>query len=309
MNKSNNYSVLEYDDTIHAEVLEGLEHGDYGYKYRRLDGVVMPPYVTPSRYQLARSISTRQGDICYTSYPKSGSTWLAYVLYMIVNNGDVPSSNTLRNSLQWVESSWTYPRSKAELEAMSGPRIFKSHMPYDMALSGDPSQSEAKFIYIARNPKDVVVSYYYFERQKSWSGYYNGPWEHWLEMFLNGKVQRGDWFHHVLSWWEKRHAENILFVKYEDLLGGFDAEVTRIADFLGYPLNTTVRNKIREETSFKNMKSTPFSSMGEIKEFNQFFRKGRVGSWGEQFTEQQEKAFDAIYRDRMQGTGLDFEFE
>lgn len=160
---------------------------------------------------------------------------------------------------------------------------------------------------IARNPKDVCVSYYHFESNSSWSGGYNGgwrcchrqrrrqrhrpgrrqlqvlpavpaaqgcaswtapppsavascwlqrpcwigaqacfptlaaasasparlhaaaagPWDHWLQLFLDGRVQRGDWFDHVLSWWEQRQAGNLLFLKYEELKRDFRGQVRR----------------------------------------------------------------------------------
>lgn len=41
--------IPEYEDAIHAEVMDGLQVGEDGYKYRMLDGVVMPPYITPAR--------------------------------------------------------------------------------------------------------------------------------------------------------------------------------------------------------------------------------------------------------------------
>ncbi len=61
--------VGEYRDELHAEVLEDIETGEYGYKYRMLEGLVMPPYITPERYALSRSIELRQGDVCFMSYP------------------------------------------------------------------------------------------------------------------------------------------------------------------------------------------------------------------------------------------------
>jgi len=44
---------------------------------------------------------------------------------------------------------------------MPSPRILKSHSPYHMMAGGLPHTSPAKYIYIARNPKDTAVSYYY----------------------------------------------------------------------------------------------------------------------------------------------------
>jgi len=301
-------AIGKYEDHIHAEVLDDLEVGEHGYKYRLLEGLVMPPYITPDRYGLSRTIETRPGDICFTGFPKSGSTWLSYVLLLLVHNGAVPSDETLRSSLHWVASSFTYPRSRDELDSLPSPRIFKSHMPFHMAVGGNPAQSPCKHIYIARNPKDVCVSYYHFEREKSWAGEYDGPWEHWLEMFLSGKVQRGDWADHVLSWWEHRDADNILFVRYEDLRGNFDATVSTIASFLDYPLPPELMTTIREKTSFQAMKRDDFSNMHEIQELTEFFREGQVGSWKNLFTEEQNARFDAHFHERLKATGLEFDF-
>ncbi|OPX36301.1 MAG: hypothetical protein B1H11_07715 [Desulfobacteraceae bacterium 4484_190.1] len=306
--KSTEFVVGKYEDGVHAEVLNDLEIGEFGYKYRILDGAVMPPYITPDRYRLSRTIKTRPGDICFTSYPKSGSTWLSFVLLLITRKGEIPTDRTLRNSLHWVASSFTYPRSREELDAFPSPRIFKSHMPYHMAVGGNPVDNPCKYIYIARNPKDVVVSYYYFERNKSWAGEYSGSWEHWFKMFVEGKVQRGDWFDHVLSWWEHGKAENILFLKYEDLKRNLDSEIKKIARFLGYPMSTELLGTIREKTSFQNMQQEDFSNMHEIEELSGFFRKGKVGSWRDQFTVAQSEFFDELYAERMRGTGLEFDF-
>ena len=303
------YEIGAYEDSRHAEVLEDLKIGEYGYKYRELDGVIVPPYVTPNRYALSRRLATRPGDICYVSYPKSGSTWLAHIIVLITNNGFTPHDGTLRSHLHWVESSWTYPRSQHELDSLPSPRIFKSHMPYHMALGGDPANNLCKYVYICRNPKDVAVSYYHFERGQTWSGNYDGPWAHWLEMFLDGKLQRGNWFDHVLSWWAHADAENILLLKYEDLLMDFAGQLKKLMDFLGYPFTARILERIRERTSFENMKDGRFSNMREIDGFQGFFRKGQIGSWKEQFTPEQNERFDEVIQKRLQGTGLSFLYE
>ncbi len=179
-----------------------------------------------------------------------------------------------------------------------------------MALGGTPAENPCKYVYIARNPKDVAVSYYHFERDKSWSGGYSGPWEHWLELFRNGRVQRGDWFDHVLGWWRaSRQESNIYFLTYERLLQDFCAEVDKLSRFLGRPLNEEALERIRQASAFAAMSTAEFSRMGEIKEFSGFFRKGRVGSWREQFTSQESAAFDELCRARLQNSGLEFEYE
>lgn len=308
-NKTDGCNIGEYDDDIHGEVLEGIQTGEHGYKFRLLDGLILPPYITPDRYNLSRTIQTRLGDICFTSFPKSGSTWLSNVLLLITHNGETPANKTLRDCVHWVASSWPYPRGKAEVDSLPSPRIFKSHMPYRMAVGGNPVENPCKYIYIARNPKDVAVSYYRFESGKKWSGNYSGPWEHWLKLFMEGDIQRGDWFNHVLSWWEHQGADNVLFLKYEDLRKNFQGELRKIAGFLNYSLTAEVMDNIQEKTSFENMKKDSFSDLHEIAQLDSFYRKGKIGSWKDQFTVSQSDHFDRLYAGRMKGTGLEFEFE
>lgn len=80
------HRVFEYTDQEHAEDLEGLKIGEHGYKYRLLEGRVMPTYVTPNRYALSRRIETKPTDICFISFPKSGLTWLSYILVLMTEN-------------------------------------------------------------------------------------------------------------------------------------------------------------------------------------------------------------------------------
>lgn len=301
--------IPDYQDELHAQPVEELRIGEHGYKYRLVDGIVMPPYITPARYHLSRTIETRPDDICYTGYPKSGTNWLANILVHLIHDGESPPDRTLRDSLDWVESAIYHARSREELDASPSPRIFSSHMPFQMALGGDPLRNPCRYVYIARNPKDVVVSYFHFEARQSWAGNYVGDWPHWLEMFVEGKLQRGDWFDHVLSWWRHRDADNVHFMKYEDLTNDFEGELRRLGRFLGYEPSDALVRTIEERTRFGNMKQDRFSSLQEITEMRHLFRKGVVGSWKERFTVRESEWFDEVYRERMRGTGLDFEFE
>ena len=92
---------------------------------------------------------------------------------------------------------------------MSSPRFMQTHMSYSQFPAVEPSKTQAKFIYIARNPKDVAVSYYYhtlgFELYE-----YNGDWNDFFERFFSGEVVEGDWFEHVLGWWKHKGTYHVL---------------------------------------------------------------------------------------------------
>jgi len=89
----------------------------------------------------------------------------------------------------------------------------------------------------------------------------------------------------------------------------FDRVLDKLSKFLGYQLDNQTRELIRDKTSFDKMKKDEFSSLHEIPELGSFFRKGQIGSWKDRFTVAQSEAFDRHYEERMNGSGLDFQFE
>ncbi|MCB0565102.1 MAG: sulfotransferase domain-containing protein [Phaeodactylibacter sp.] len=275
----------------------------YNYEYGMiLNGIVLPSLVVPDSYELSRTFETRPGDICLTAYSKSGSTWLIYNILLITQQGKAPEGRDLADNFLWPAFGSDYILTREQLRDTPSPRIFRSHMPYPMAMGGTPEASPCKYVYIARHPKDVVVSFYHFAQH--W-GNYTGPWEHWLGLFMEGKVWYGDWFDHIKSWWEHRHAENIHFLWYEDMKADYDNELRRLAAFLQYPMPDELLRQIREATSFEQMKANEFTNRQDADDHpKNFYRKGVVGSGNEQFTEAQNEQFDAWCGRRLRETGL-----
>ena len=80
-------------------------------------------------------------------------------------------------------------------------------MPYKLMVGEEPARSPAKYIYVARNPKDVAVSMYHnakvFKINET-DVQFDGPWDAFFEEFLVGNVPMGSWFDHVLEWWEHK---------------------------------------------------------------------------------------------------------
>ena len=186
-------------------------------------------------------------------------------------------------------------------------------MPYEVTLGVLPHTSQAKYIYIARNPKDVAVSYFYHMR--AFKRYeFSGNWDEFFSLYLSGRVYYGSWFDHVLSWWKHKDAENVLYLKYEDLSRNLREGVQKIAEYLFTDIPpASVLDEVVKQSTFDSMKGNSaanFSWTKEVRHSDQppFMRKGIVGDWRNHFTAEQNAAFDALYAERMKGSGLDFEF-
>lgn len=306
MNSNITQKIPAYNDSFNETLSEGIFETVEGYRYRTIDEIMMPPYVTERRYEHSRTIQTRSDDICFGSYPKSGSTWLSQIILLLLNGGKNPDNGSLREHMIWAESSWPYPIPVDQVESIASPRIFKSHMPYQMAVGGDPKSQPAKYIYILRNPKDVCVSYYHFETGKAWAGDFDCSWDRWFELFLDGQVQRGNWFDHVLSWWNQRDLSNLLIMKYEDLLLDFNAHVQRLAGYLDIDLPTEMLSEVKRLSSFEAMKASEFSNMHQVEQLETFYRKGKIGSWRKHFSAEQDARFNEVTEQRLGSSELTF---
>ena len=86
------------------------------------------------------------------------------------------------------------------MQTLPSPRTFKCHLPYFMMPRGGPAKSSAKYIYVMRNPKDTAVSFFHHVRAFPYYKY-DGDWDDFFEHFMNGNMDSGYWFDHVLPWW------------------------------------------------------------------------------------------------------------
>ena len=69
------------------------------------------------------------------------------------------------------------------LAAQTSKRFIKTHLPMKL-MPKNIKEVGAKVVYVARNPKDVVVSYYHFS--KTFPGFkFTGDFETFLNYFMN----------------------------------------------------------------------------------------------------------------------------
>ncbi|OCT58318.1 hypothetical protein XELAEV_18002256mg [Xenopus laevis] len=193
-------------------------------------------------------------------------------------------------------------------QRMASPRILKTHLPINL-LPPSFWEKNVKVVYVARNAKDCMVSYYYFQKINKCLPD-PGTWDNYFSAFLSGDVPWGSWFDHVLGWWKAMDKHQILFVFYEDMIKDPMHEIQKVMKFLGKDLSDEVLENIKFHTSFQAMKENPMTNYSTLPNiiFDQtispFMRKGIVGDWKTHFLVAQNIIFDEEYKKKMEGNDL-----
>ena len=135
----------------------------------------------------------RSDDIFIVTYPRSGTTIMQMILHQITTDGNIDFEHIYQFS-PWFERFLSFDiMSINDFDKLPSPRIFKSHLSYEQIPKGP-----CKYIYVARNGKDVVHSYYHL--YKSHLGF-KGDFSEFFIRFMQGKLLFGSWFKHVAGWW------------------------------------------------------------------------------------------------------------
>ena len=238
---------------------------------------------------------------------------MRYIVWSIQNLGDgnLPSMEQLSYKIApYLE------RAGSEVaDRLPSPRTLNVHTPFEFT----PRHPKARYIYVARNPRDTCVSYYHFIKDGvGGTGCLDITFDEFFENFLKGEVPYGDYFDHVNKWWDRREDPNVLFLTYEHLMEAPQEEIIRVASFLSdgekdyasllMANDGQILKKIVESTSFKRMKEMPvviksassFSCGDPLLDAGvrvNFFRKGVVGDWVNYFSQDQiQRLEQAMYQ-------------
>ncbi|XP_017265267.1 cytosolic sulfotransferase 2-like [Kryptolebias marmoratus] len=276
-------------------------------------GVPMTRYFTDN-WENVQKFKARPDDIVLASYPKAGNTWVSYILDLLYCRQTLPEQQDSVPLFQRVPFLELYV--PGFLNGVDGanqltgfPRIIKTHLPVQF-LPQSFWEQNAKIVYVARNAKDSVVSYFHFDRMNKVQPE-PGDWSSFLRRFTEGEMVFGSWYEHVTGWWEKKQTRsNILYLFYEDLSEDFDRELNRLCSFLGVSPSADSKKHVTEKVLFNNMKQNKMvnGSTNEAFDFNvsAFIRKGNVGDWKNHFTVKQDEEFNEDYKRKMKNTDLHF---
>jgi hypothetical protein len=170
-----------------------------------------------------RDLAVYPDDTFLVSYPRSGNTWTRFLIANLAFPSEAVSFTNIERLIPDTSS-----QSHRALKRTPRPRIIKSHQYFDPRYR--------KVLYIVRDPRDLVLSYYNFQRRNRQIAD-DYPLANYVDDFVNARLisaDWGSWGENVASWLYTRHHHNgFLLMRYEDMKANTNQELQRIATFLG----------------------------------------------------------------------------
>ncbi|KAF0298038.1 Sulfotransferase 1C4 [Amphibalanus amphitrite] len=286
-------------------------------------------------YSAPRTI--RPGELVVCSVPKSGTTWTLEMAWLVANDCDFEGARSRLDQNRYTEVGNLFylgltpaflreyvPLVMTRLRKLAGlvhllylmlrslwqsVGLVKTHVPLSL-LPPDLLETN-KVIYVTRNPKDALVSYYHhFSRCRVVK--YSGSMDDLAEDYMAGRLPGLPFFSHVLEAWRQRHHPNMLFLFYEDMKRDMPGTLRRVATFLGKTLTTEQVEKLCHHLDFKHMKNNEHANSlmyqkAGILDMPSFIREGQVGKGRQHFSSDMDRRLNEWIRLSVAGTGLSYE--
>ncbi|MBA2272837.1 MAG: sulfotransferase domain-containing protein [Actinobacteria bacterium] len=174
-------------------------------------------------------------DALLATYPRSGSTWMRFLLYESLSGQsadfDVVNTYTGRNARRVLPG---------------GGRVVGTHDPY--------SRGDRKVVYLARDPRSVVISEYKLaKRQGS-----DQSFDEFFFAFLEGNTNPfGSWADHVRYWMTSVPARrgHLHLVKFEELRSKPEETLAQVTNFLGVSLDASTIEAVVRNNAVERMRA------------------------------------------------------
>lgn len=161
-------------------------------------------------------------------------------------------------------------------------------------------------MYVAREAKDAAISFYhhYYNLYQ-----YHGNKEDFLELFIKGEVEHGNYWDHICQFYLlQKHYLSLKIIKFEDLKHDMDTVLHELCDFFGKPLSGEKLNILKQHLQFDRMKANPAINPPHLNIAVQkhrpgsdytFLRRGQTGSHKDEMPQEFVQKFDAVTHARL----------
>ncbi len=272
--------------------------------------------------------------IWLASYPKSGNTWVRSIISSLLYSDDGDFNFELIKKIKQfpekkyfkelisdfgnfdeIKRNWITVQDSINLDNQI--KILKTHQgKYTVGKdSFTNSQNTLAKIYIVRDPRTLVssISNHYTLSLNEACNFLMTPQiignsKRWEENQIGMKCLLGKWNDHYRSW--TRNKNDLLLIKYEDLVQNPNNELEKIVNFLKNYLNIETNinknKKILESTSFKKLKQMEQKGLFKENVLNKknnnkvnFFHLGPANNWKETLNEDDKNKIEKNFYEEM----------
>jgi hypothetical protein len=252
-------------------------------------------------------------DVFACVYFKSGTNWLMQITLQVIHRGAAQFEH-VHDLIPWPDSPvrhYAVPLSDetAWKNSPTGLRVIKAHLMFDKV----PYSTQARYICVVRDPKDVCVSAYHFLRASG-----GGPMilsvPNFVDFFLSPGFPFSPWPEFVDQCWRIRDRENVLFMTYEEMKKDLRATVCKVAGFLSVALSPDEVEAVVQQSSFDHMKTIEQKfETGMIvpwaKPRGAMIRRGQHKGSDELLTPALQQRIDGHCRAELKRLGCDFPYD
>ncbi len=239
------------------------------------------------------------------SYPKTGRTWLRYLIGNVLFQ-ELGIEEPFLSDTNYILKPWKI-RDKYE----TIPSIYYSHDDRPHRKKRLQIESNKKrfynksVIFLYRDPRAVAVSQYYSLKERTLINPYKGS----LSEFIRDEEYGPANYIHYLNIWmkEKSKFKNILFLSYEELSLDTKKSLSAVMNILGFNVGNDTLNIAINKSDFKQMQKLEekeknnhvIARKNEKKPNSAKMRKGKIDGYREELSEEDLTFLNELISERL----------
>lgn len=199
------------------------------------------------------NFEVHEDDVWVITYPKCGTTWTQEMCWLLMNGMDFDQAKKvdLENRSPCLE---LFVENIKKVEEMKKPRLIKSHEPMAL-LPKSLWKKNPKIIFVVRNPRDALLSHFHH-----YIYFLGKSFVEEKESFIENRMKYGGFWEQVLSFYQLKDKENVMFLSYEEMKADLKSVVLKMSRFLDKTITDTELDKLVDHLGFDNMKRNPACS-------------------------------------------------
>ena len=203
----------------------------------------MKNFATPEGWKKGLAYKPAPTDVFIVTPPKCGTTWMQQIVHGLRSRGSMDFDEITR-VIPWINLAHD---SGIDIDApqVAHPRAFKTHSTMDEVPQG------GKYIVVLREPRDALLSHYYF-----FEGFFFEKGSIDIETFAKEYYLPGRAvFKHIAALWERRKDKNVLPLCFENMKADLPRTVERVAEFIGITLDDELKEIVVRQADIKFMQA------------------------------------------------------